>query len=42
MKIERISYNQIRCTLTCSDLLKRHLTLRKLTHGSPEAHQLFH
>ncbi|MBP5154140.1 MAG: adaptor protein MecA [Lachnospiraceae bacterium] len=42
MKIERISYNQIRCTLTSSDLLKRHLTLRKLTSGSPEAHQLFH
>lgn len=40
MKIERISENQIRCTLTRGELLARHLNASKLTGGEPEAKQL--
>ncbi len=40
MKIERISSHQIKCTLTRGDLIKRHLTFRKLVGGGPEIREL--
>ena len=41
MKIERISENQIRCTLNRSDLSARQLTLRELAYGTDKARVLF-
>lgn len=41
MKIERISENQIRCTLTNYDLTKRNLNLSELAYGSEKARNLF-
>jgi len=41
MKIERINDNQIRCTLTRSDLASRQLKLSELTTGSEKARELF-
>lgn len=41
MKIEKISENQIRCTLTKSDLQKRHLKISELAYGSEKAKSLF-
>ena len=41
MKIERINDNQIRCTLTSSDLSVRNLNLGELAYGSEKARNLF-
>ena len=41
MKIERISENQIRCTLTSFDLSARNLNLGELAYGSEKARNLF-
>ena len=41
MKIERISENQIRCTLTSFDLSIRNLNLGELAYGSEKARNLF-
>ncbi|MDO4294783.1 MAG: adaptor protein MecA [bacterium] len=41
MKIERISENQIRCTLTSFDLSVRNLNLKELAYGSEKARNLF-
>ena len=41
MKIERISENQIRCTLTREDLASRKINLRELAYGSEKAKMLF-
>lgn len=41
MKIERISDNQIRCTLTSFDLSVRNLNLGELAYGSEKARGLF-
>lgn len=41
MKIERISANQIRCTLDMMDLASRHLNLKELAYGSDKARMLF-
>lgn len=41
MKIERISDNQIRCTLTSFDLSVRNLNLGELAYGSEKARNLF-
>lgn len=41
MKIERLSENQIRCTLTKSDLASRQLKINELAYGSEKARQLF-
>lgn len=41
MKIERISENQIRCTLTKNDLMERHLKISELAYGSDKAKELF-
>ena len=41
MKIEKISENQIRCTLTSADLSSRQIRLSELTYGSDKARQLF-
>lgn len=41
MKIERISDNQIRCTLTAKDLEERHIRLSELAYGSEKAKALF-
>ncbi len=41
MKIERLSENQIRCTLNKSDLADKHLKLSELAYGSPKARELF-
>lgn len=41
MKIERINENQIRCTLTSSDLSSRNLNLGELAYGSEKARGLF-
>ncbi|MCD7738540.1 MAG: adaptor protein MecA [Lachnospiraceae bacterium] len=41
MKIERISENQIRCTLTRDDMMKRSLKLSELAYGSEKARNLF-
>ncbi|MCD7806865.1 MAG: adaptor protein MecA [Lachnospiraceae bacterium] len=41
MKIERISENQIRCTLTRDDMMKRSLKLSELAYGSEKVKNLF-
>lgn len=41
MKIEKISDNQIRCTLNKEDLLDRELRISELAYGSDKAKQLF-
>ena len=41
MKIEKISENQIRCTLTKEDLNSRQMRLSELAYGSEKAKQLF-
>ena len=41
MKIEKISENQIRCTLTRDDLNSRQMRLSELAYGSEKAKQLF-
>jgi adapter protein MecA 1/2 len=42
LKIERISENQIRCTLTREDLSERQIELSELAYGSEKARKLFH
>ena len=42
MRIERISENTIRCTLTNFDLSVRNIKLSELTYGSENAKNLFH
>ena len=42
MKIEKISENQIRCTLTHNDLAERKLQLSELAYGTEKAKSLFH
>ena len=41
MKLERISENQIRCTLTRSDLAERELKISELAYGTEKAKRLF-
>ena len=41
MKLERISENKIRCTLTGNDLSSRQIMLGELAYGSDKARQLF-
>ena len=41
MKIEKLSENQIRCTLTREDLASRNMKLGELVYGSDKAKQLF-
>ncbi len=41
MKLEKISENQIRCTLTQSDLVERHMNIHELSYGSEKAKRLF-
>ena len=41
MKIEKISDNQIRCTLTSDDLASRHIKLSELAYGTEKAKNLF-
>lgn len=41
MKIERLSENQIRCTLSKSDLASRQLKISELAYGSEKAKELF-
>ena len=41
MKIEKISENQIRCTLTAADLEERKIRLSELAYGSEKARSLF-
>jgi len=41
MKIERLSENQIRCTLNSEDLASRHLKLSELAYGTTRAKELF-
>ncbi|MCD8378842.1 MAG: adaptor protein MecA [Lachnospiraceae bacterium] len=41
LKIERISENQIRCTLTRDDMVKRSLKLSELAYGSEKVRRLF-
>lgn len=41
MKIERISENEIKCTLTRQDLESRHLRISELAYGSEKARALF-
>lgn len=42
MKIEKISDNQIRCTLTPADLAERQLKISELAYGTEKAKSLFH
>ena len=42
MKIEKISENQIRCTLYNSDLASRELKISELAYGTEKAKSLFH
>lgn len=42
MNIEKISENQIRCTLSREDLISRQLNLNELAYGSEKARSLFH
>lgn len=42
MKIERLSENQIRCTLTREDLRSREIKLSELAYGSEKLKQLMH
>ena len=41
MKIEKVSDNQIRCTLTKEDLVERQLKLSELAYGTEKAKSLF-
>ena len=41
MKLERISENQIRCTLNKTDLIDRELKLSELAYGTEKAKDLF-
>jgi len=41
MKIEKMNENQIRCTLTQTDLADRHLKLSELAYGTEKAKMLF-
>ncbi|MCR4605101.1 MAG: adaptor protein MecA [Eubacterium sp.] len=41
MRIERISDNQIKCTLSKHDLLERHIKISELAYGSERAKELF-
>ncbi len=41
MKFERLSENQIRCTLNKKDLSEKQLKLSELAYGSPKARELF-
>ena len=41
MKIERLSENQIRCTLNKADLNEKHLKIPELAYGSQKARELF-
>lgn len=41
MKIERINDNQIRCTLTSSDLSLRNINILELAYGTEKARKLF-
>ena len=42
MKIERVNENQIRCTLSKSELADRHMKISELAYGTEKAKQLFH
>lgn len=42
MRIERINDNQIRCTLSASELASRDINLGELAYGSEKARALFH
>lgn len=42
MKIEKLSENQIRCTLSKDDLDNRQLRLSELAYGTEKAQELFH
>ncbi len=42
MKIERLNENQIRCTLTASDLANRKIRMGELAYGTEKARELFH
>lgn len=42
MKLERLSENQIRCTLDKTDLADRELLLDELAYGTDKAKELFH
>lgn len=41
MKIEKVSENQIRCTLTREDLISRELKISELAYGTEKAKNLF-
>lgn len=41
MKIERLSENQIRCTLNKADLAEKQLKISELAYGSPKTKELF-
>lgn len=41
MKIEKVSENQIKCTLSREDLASRHLRISELAYGSDKARELF-
>ena len=41
MKIERLSENQIRCTLNKADLAEKELLLSELAYGTDKAKELF-
>lgn len=41
MKIERLSENQIRCTLNKADLNEKHLKISELAYGTQKARELF-
>ncbi len=41
MKIEKVSENQIRCTLTKEDLASRHIKISELAYGTEKAKNLF-
>ncbi|MCL2575867.1 MAG: adaptor protein MecA [Defluviitaleaceae bacterium] len=41
MRIQRVSENQIKFTLTTSDLLQRNIQIHELAYGSPKAQGLF-
>lgn len=41
MRIERLNENQIRCTLTRSDLVSREMEITELAYGTEKAHSLF-
>lgn len=42
MRIERLNENQIRCTLTRSDLVSREMEITELAYGTEKARNLFH